>query len=89
MDSHVSRTISVPRHVPGDGVRIEPEGGSLMVSLSSVEVVIAGDAAGLRDLARWCLALSDSGVPLGAHTHLDPGAGLEDGSVSLIVERRD
>lgn len=89
MDPNDRRTISVPRHIPGDGLRIEPEGGRLTVSLAAGEVVIAGDAAGLRDLARWCLALSDSEVPPGAHAHLDPGVGLEDDSVSLIVERRD
>ncbi len=89
MDSHDSRTISVARQIAGEGVRIEPEGGSLTVSFAAGEILIAGDAAGLRDLARWCLALSDSEVPLGAHAHLDPGVDLEDGSVSLIVERRD
>ena len=89
MDSHDSRTVSVPRHIAGDGVRIEPEGGSLTVSLAAGEIVIAGNAAGLRDLARWCLALSDPEVPIGAHAHLDPGVALEDDSLSLNVERRD
>ncbi|WP_456316011.1 Imm32 family immunity protein [Rhizomonospora bruguierae] len=28
---------------------------------------------GLRDLARWCLALSDEAAHPGAHVHLDPG----------------
>jgi hypothetical protein len=60
----------------------------LTVKLTDDEVVIAGDAGGLRDLARWCLALSDPDVLSGAHTHLDPGLGLEDDSLSLVVERQ-
>jgi hypothetical protein len=38
-------------------------------------VEIFGDPAGLRDLARWFLALSDEEAPTGAHVHLDPGNG--------------
>ena len=69
------------------GVTIDGEGGDLRVRVSSGEVVIAGDAAGLRDLARWCLVLSTAIA--GAHVHLDPGAGLLDESVPLVVERVD
>jgi hypothetical protein len=47
-----------------------------------------GDAAGLRDLARMCLALSDDRAPDGAHIHLDEGINpLDLGSASLMLAR--
>ncbi|MFF0426860.1 hypothetical protein ACFYUJ_20910 [Streptomyces sp. NPDC004520] len=53
------------------------------------EVVIEANAAGLRTLARHLLVLAGDGVPDGAHLHLEDSNGLEDGSVSLVLERSD
>jgi len=53
-------------------------------------VEVFGDAAGFRDLARLCLALSDPAVPPGGHIHLDPGViplSLESGPLMLARER--
>jgi len=77
-------SISVPAYEPGKGVVSESEGGDLTVTLGSDEVVISGDASGLRDLARWCLAVSAAQV--GSHVHLDPDVDLMSGSSSLVVE---
>ncbi|WP_436837404.1 Imm32 family immunity protein [Micromonospora matsumotoense] len=44
-----------------------------MIIVRDGTVEVFGDSTGLRDLARWCLALSDSTAPPGAHVHLDPG----------------
>lgn len=55
------------------GVVVPTEGGSIVVEVRDGTIEIFGDSAGLRDLARWCLALSDSTAPPGAHVHLDPG----------------
>src|SRR5213083_562400 len=49
---------------------------------------IIGDPAGLRDLARMCLALSDPRVPHGAYIHLDAGINpLDLRSASLMLAR--
>ncbi|GAA1101537.1 Imm32 family immunity protein [Kitasatospora arboriphila] len=53
------------------------------------EVVIEANAAGLRTLARHLLTLAEDGTPDGSHLHLEDSNGLEDGSVSLILERDD
>jgi hypothetical protein len=50
------------------------------IEIRDGSVEIFGDPAGLRDLARWCLALSDTAAPSGAHIHLDPG------TIPLAVE---
>jgi len=68
------------------GVRVGvAEGGALKVELSGDAVWISGDGPGLRDLARWCLALS--GATPGSHVHFDGDLTLDDGSEDLIVQR--
>jgi hypothetical protein len=44
----------------------------VIVEIRDGSVEIFGDPAGLRDLARWCLALSDEQAQTGAHIHLGP-----------------
>jgi hypothetical protein len=66
-------TLSIPGYDPQRGVVAPAEGGSIVVEVRGGAVEIFGDPAGLRDLARWCLALSDPAAPPGAHVHLDPG----------------
>ncbi|MFF2192524.1 hypothetical protein [Streptomyces sp. NPDC058157] len=53
------------------------------------EVVVEANAEGLRTLARHLLVLAGDGVPDGSHLHLEPGNGLEDGSLGLVLERYD
>ena len=72
--------VSVPAYDPRTGVVAPVEGGTVIVEIHHGTVEIFGDPAGLRDLARWCLALSDEKAPTGAHVHLDPG------TVPLAVE---
>lgn len=65
--------LSVPGYDRARGVVAPVEGGTVSVEIVDGSVEISGDRAGLRDLARWCLALSDERAPCGAHIHLDPG----------------
>lgn len=79
--------VTAPRYDPARGVGVEPEGGILEAEVRGSELLIRGTAAGFRDLARWCLALSDAAS--GCHVHMEPGETLEEGSVPLILERLD
>ncbi|MCX4846723.1 hypothetical protein [Streptomyces sp. NBC_00893] len=56
---------------------------------SATEITVAANAAGLRDLAERLMALADPELRDGYHEHLESGIGLEDGSISLILERDD
>ena len=61
----------------------------MTVELVGDEVVLRGDPAGLRDLARWCMALADPGAPDGTHVHLGPKTvPLSDRSLPLLIERQ-
>jgi hypothetical protein len=80
--------VAVPRY---DGKTLSfswTEDHALRVRVLGDEVVIEGDAAGLRALARQLLTLAQPGVPSGSHLHLEPGTGLDAGA-SLILERAD
>ncbi|MEV4534771.1 hypothetical protein AB0J82_13170 [Asanoa sp. NPDC049518] len=81
-------TLAVPAYDANRGVVAPAEGGNITVELRDGTVEIFGDPAGLRDLARWCLALSDGSAPPGAHIHLDPGTvPLTLESTSLMLAR--
>ncbi|MFD4715500.1 hypothetical protein ACFWN5_38405 [Streptomyces sp. NPDC058430] len=56
---------------------------------AGTEITIAANATGLRDLAQRLLGLADAELHDGYHEHLDGGINLEEGSISLILERDD
>lgn len=69
-------------------VVLTEEGGDIVVRLGSDGVEIEANPAGLRDLARWCLALADPEAPTGAHIQMDPGQYLLTGdSEALMLSR--
>jgi hypothetical protein len=80
--------LSVPAYDAAKGVVAPAEGGTITVEIVNGAVEIFGDPAGLRDLARLCLALSDPRAPSGSHIHLDAGIiPLDLGSASLMLAR--
>jgi hypothetical protein len=88
MTSMVDLSLSVPAYDASIGVVAPAEGGTITVEVVNGSVEIFGDPAGLRDLARMCLALSDAKAPAGAHIHLDAGINpLDLGSASLMLAR--
>lgn len=83
-------TLTVPDYDPARGVIIQPEGGDVLIRHAPAGVEILADPAGLRDLARWCLALADEQVPNGAHVHPDPGTiPLTASAAPLMIGRED
>ncbi|WP_117664724.1 hypothetical protein [Micromonospora sp. MW-13] len=80
--------LSVPGYDSARGVVAPVEGGTVSIEIVDGSVEIFGDRPGLRDLARWCLALSDESAPSGSHIHLDPGTfPLSLDSVPLMLAR--
>ncbi|MDH6109046.1 hypothetical protein P3T36_006031 [Kitasatospora sp. MAP12-15] len=65
------------------------EDARISVRSFGAELVIEANAAGLRTLAGHLLTLAQDGTPDGSHLHLEESNGLEDGSVSLVLERND
>jgi hypothetical protein len=81
-------TITVQSYDRARGAVADVEGGAVEVSLDDGEIFIAGDPAGLRDLARWCLVISDEGVPSGVHVHLDANVSpLAAESLPIVITR--
>ncbi|MFI8793630.1 hypothetical protein [Streptomyces sp. NPDC055105] len=56
---------------------------------SATEITVSANAPGLRDLAERLVDLADPELRDGYHEHLESGINLEDGSISLILERDD
>jgi len=83
-------TLRVPSYDSTRGVVAPVEGGSVVVMLQDDAVLISADPAGLRDLARWCMVLSDPDAFSGCHVHLDPlTTPLTRSSLPLVITRRD
>jgi hypothetical protein len=88
MRSMTGISLSVPAYDASIGVVAPAEGGTITVMVVDGAVEIFGDPAGLRDLARMCLALSDVQAPEGVHIHLDAGTSpLDLDSASLMLAR--
>lgn len=67
------QVMAVPPYDRAHGVMAPVEGGNVDAGLSGEELFLSSDPAGLRDLARWLLALSHAEAPPWSHVHLDPG----------------
>ena len=62
----------------------------VLIEDDSGGVVISGNRAGLRSLARHLLTLADESVPAGRHFDFDwYGGGLDEGSRELRIEVED
>jgi hypothetical protein len=83
--------VEVADYDPARGVAVlTEEGGDIEVTLGSDGIEIRANQAGLRDLARWCLALADDQVPSGSHIHMDAGYYLvTQDSENLLLGRSD
>ncbi|WP_432856745.1 Imm32 family immunity protein [Amycolatopsis sp. CA-161197] len=58
------------------------------MTIDGSAVLVRGNPAGLRSLARHLLTLAQESVPAGSHLHLTGGSEL-DGDADLVVERAD
>ena len=54
---------------------------------SATEITVSANSAGLRELAERLIGLTSPDLWDGYHQHLEAGINLEDGSISLILER--
>lgn len=82
-------TVEVPA-VAGHTMRFSwDEDAAIHVVDAGGEIIVRANCDGLRTLARHLLTLAQDGVPEGAHLHLDDSAGLEPGSLAIVLERDD
>ena len=68
-------------------IEVSSSHGMTDSSWKLVPIVVRGNVAGLRSLARHLLTLAQEDVPSGSHVHLDDIGGLEPGSIELVLER--
>jgi hypothetical protein len=84
-------SMEIPAYSEDRGVNAGTEGdGDIVVRSRTDGVEIIGNPAGLRDLARWCLALAAPDAPDGSHVRLEPSTEmLAPSSVSLLLARQE
>ena len=85
----MENVLAIPSYDPTRGAVAPVEGGCVTVELSGDGIMLSGDPAGLRDLARWCMALADPAAPDDVHVHFDPSmVPLTSRSLPLLIARR-
>ncbi|MFD5270777.1 hypothetical protein [Streptomyces sp. NPDC058335] len=62
-------------------------GSRIKVQGSATEIIVAANAAGPREPAERLVAFAAPELRDGYHEQLESGVSLEDGSISLILER--
>jgi len=86
--SNTKIQLSIPKYDPSIGLKFEWEDNPVIsTSYKKNEIIISANKDGLVSLARHLLTLAQDEVPKGHHIHLDELAGLENGSLSLIIEK--
>ncbi len=78
LDTYSDATGAVLSWDPGYGLNVATHGN---------EVILSGNSAGLRSLARHLLTLAGEEVPTGYHIHFEPSLELDDMSASLVLEK--
>jgi hypothetical protein len=86
----MKQVIEIPEYLRSRGVVLDwDDGFEITVNVDPEgTVVISANVAGLLSLGRHCFTLAQSEVPHGSHVHLEPPDTLDDGSASLVLERR-
>jgi hypothetical protein len=83
----VEHIVHVPDYHPGAGLRFSwDDDFEIAMSVSSTEVSIKANRAGLVTLARHLLTLAQDGVHEGAHLYMTADQEI-DANVDLILER--
>ncbi|WP_030293158.1 Imm32 family immunity protein [Streptomyces katrae] len=83
----MDRMIDVPEYRGDEGLRFAwDDDFEIELTVSSAEVVIKANRAGLTSLARHLLTLAQEGVGAGSHVHLTADQEIES-NVDLILER--
>lgn len=62
---------------------------SIEVSIDESEVIIAANSEGLESLANILKKLSKKQISAGNHIHLDQYNSLEEGSIELIIVKKE
>jgi hypothetical protein len=85
----MNRMIDVPEYRPGSGLHFAwDDDFEIELTVSSTEVSIKANRAGLTSLARHLLTLAQDGVHEGAHIHLTADQEIESDR-DLIIERME
>ncbi|MGW6284019.1 Imm32 family immunity protein [Streptomyces sp. NPDC055107] len=83
----MDRVIDVPECREGEGLRfVWDDDFEIELTVSSTEVAIKANRAGLTSLARHLLTLAQEGVREGSHIHLTADQEIES-ETDLIFER--
>ena len=80
--------MQIPKYSPDSGlIFCWEENSEISTRVEMGDIVIRANKEGLVSLANHLLNLAQDEVPGGYHIHLDEFNSLEEGSVSLVIEK--
>ncbi|TCZ79381.1 hypothetical protein E0485_05835 [Paenibacillus albiflavus] len=81
--------IEIPEYSDDKGItRTWEDGYDINAKIFGNEIVIEANKEGLITLAKHLLALAQENIDSGFHFHYEDMHGLEDGSVSFVIEKK-
>jgi len=81
--------IQIPEYSEDHGItRTWEDGYEICAKILGNEFVLIANKEGLITLAKHLLALAQDNIESGFHFHYEDYHGLEDGSVSFVIERK-
>lgn len=86
----MNREVEIIKYDAKKGLQLCWENNFIIeVSVEKKEVLISANNEGLLSLANHLLTLAQKEVPIGSHIHLDEYNSLEEGSIDLIIEKKE
>lgn len=86
----MKQEVEIIKYDSNKGLQLSWENNfSIEVKSEGREVLIVANNEGLISLAKHLLTLAQEEVLQGTHIHLDQYNSLEDGSIDLIIEKRN
>lgn len=84
------KEIEIIKYDASKGLQLDWEKNfAIEVKTEGNEVIISANNEGLLSLARHLLTLAQTEVPVGTHIHFDEYNSLEEGSVDLVIDKRN
>lgn len=86
----MKKEVKIIKYDASKGIQLSWENNfAIEVKLNNNEILISANNEGLISLANHLLSLAQNEVPVGTHIHFDENNSLEEGSMDLVIEKKN
>lgn len=86
----MKQELEIIKYDASKGIQLSWENNfAIEVKLENNEILISANNEGLISLAKHLLSLAQNEVSVGTHIHFDEHNSLEEGSMDLVIEKKN